>query len=630
MSKDLNVGGKHMYLIPEPKDFNLHPGSFRLSYDTKIVLDAGCNFGDNEAAILLRKEIEGVIGLRLPITKSFVRDNKNCIFLKKEQGSKEAYSLTISADGIVITGGDSPGLFYGVQTLRQVLRNNSVELPCLTIEDTPYFANRGFYHDITRGKVPTLETLKELVDKAASYKINQLQLYIEHTFAFKNQTEVWMGKDPITAEEILYLDEYCKKKHVELVPSLSTFGHLYHLLSSNSYGHLCELESNPDEYFSWVNRMHHHTVDVSNPESLELVQGMLDEFIPLFTSDKFNICCDETFDLGEGKNRELAEKLGKGRLYIDFLNKIISYVKKYDKKVMFWGDIILEHPEFLSEIPKDVICLNWNYGPDPKEEDTKTISESGLRQYVCPGVSGWNRLMNDMDTASQNIMKMVRHGRKYDAIGVLNTDWGDYGHINFFENSMPGMIYGADLSWNPDGVDSIQKADEKTSYLELGDKSGSIVGILRELARQQLFEWRFFIHWMDGRIQGLKARKDFIEALEKPTVDEVSESYFNALKYGDEILRIAVNVPAELKGDYEGFYVAARGIALFESLFLIVKKYDLGQELEILIHGPKELASLLERWFADYTRIWRRRNKESELYRIKDVFIELCNFLRKI
>ena len=48
--------------------------------------------------------------------------------------------------------------------------------------------------------------------------------------------------------------------------------------------------------------MAHYTLDASAPESLEFVRQMIDEFIPLFTSNKFNICCDETFDLGKGKN----------------------------------------------------------------------------------------------------------------------------------------------------------------------------------------------------------------------------------------------------------------------------------------------------------------------------------------
>ncbi len=128
-----------------------------------------------------------------------------------------------------------------------------------------------------------------------------------------------------------------------------------------------------EDKYSFYERMAHHTLDVSNEESLKLVENMLEQYIPLFTSDKFNICGDETFDLGKGKSKELLDKIGEGKLYIDFLNKVISIVKKYDKKVMFWGDVILNHADLLNELPKDLICLNWNYSNEVTEEKTKTI-----------------------------------------------------------------------------------------------------------------------------------------------------------------------------------------------------------------------------------------------------------------
>ena len=184
-----------------------------------------------------------------------------------------------------------------------------------------------------------------------------MQLYIEHTFAFEDMSEVWRDKDPITAEEILILDEYCKKRHIELIPSLATFGHLYEVLRTKSYEDLCELENSRESEYSYIDRMAHHTLDVSNNKSLELVYNMLNEFIPLFSSNKFNICCDETFDLGKGKSKYIAEEIGNGKLYVDFLNKVISYVKNHNKTVLFWGDVILNHKELLKDIPEDTICL---------------------------------------------------------------------------------------------------------------------------------------------------------------------------------------------------------------------------------------------------------------------------------
>lgn len=145
----------------------------------------------------------------------------------------------------------------------------------------------------------------------------------------------------------------------QLVPCIATFGHLYQVLRSESFKALNELPEDTAPY-SWIDRQHHHTLDVSNPESIAFVQDMIDEFLPLFSSDKFNIGCDETFDLGEGRNKALADRVGKGRLYIDFLKRIIAHVEKYGKQVLFWGDIILTHSEYLPELPENVVTLNWN------------------------------------------------------------------------------------------------------------------------------------------------------------------------------------------------------------------------------------------------------------------------------
>jgi hypothetical protein len=619
-----------MYLLPVPKELKENEGGFFIHRHCEIVLNADCNLEDFQSAALLKKEIKETLGLTLNINKAFIDKPKGCILLRRGNGEEEGYEIHITEEGIEISSADAAGLFYGVQTLRQIIRQSGVEIPALSIKDSPFFKNRGFYHDVTRGKVPTLVTLKELADRLSFYKINQLQLYIEHTFAFKNLSEVWVDKDPLTAEEIMELDKYCLERHIELVPSLSTFGHFYEVLNSKTYCHLSELEVDRKAPYSWIERMRHHTLDVSNDDSLKLVQEMLEEFVPLFTSNKFNICCDETFDLGKGKNKEMAEKVGEGRLYTDFLNKVIETAKKYDKEVMFWGDIILKHPENLSDIPKDVTCLNWAYHASVTEEGTRIIAESGFPQYVCPGVSGWNMLMNDMDNAFTNIKKMIGFGKNHKAIGVLNTDWGDYGHINLFGNSMPGMIYGASLSWNPDGSKDIDDSDKAISVLEFGNQAENIMTILRRLSRQQPFNWQHLIFWMERDV----VEKEFID----PIVDgvgkldhcKVSASYYKAIELERELTKLAGIIPEHRRLDMKEFVVSAEGIALTQAAYLAIKKYYYGiKEVELLVK-PQTLASRLDYWLAEYCRLWRERNKESELEKITKSLMNLTDFLRNI
>lgn len=617
-----------MFILPTPKEMKINEGVFYLGNDTEIILHSSCNFENLEMAKLLQIEIVQAAGFRAKINKAF-RSEKGSIFLKKTDGNEEeSYSIDIKEEGITINGHSDAGLLYGIQTLRQIIRQQGCELGCVTIKDSPYFKYRGYYHDVTRGKVPTLETLKELADRLAFYKINQLQLYIEHTFAFKNLSEAWMGKDPLTAEEILELDVYCKKINIELVPSIATFGHLYEVLSTKSYQHLCELGASYSEAYSWHKRQAHHTLDVSNENSIKLVEEILSEFVPLFSSDKFNICCDETFDLGKGKNLNLSDEVGTGRLYLDFLKKVINAAKRYDKTVMFWSDIILKYPEYLKEIPEDVIFLNWAYHAGVVENDTKAIAEAGGKQYVCPGVGGWNMLMNALDNSFENIRKMVSFGKKYNALGVLNTDWGDYGHVNLFSNSMPGMIYGAALSWNPDENKTISEIDNVISVLEFGRYGKNIVALMRELSRLDMGNWSHVVWWKEYKLDESGQLERQLKALADIKDETIINAYHKALQLEKEIRKAAAFISPNRRLDIEEVLVSAKAIALLHGCFLHMKKYELGCSNTQLLMENSTLAAKLEYWFTEYSDVWRMRNKESELFRIKEEIQFLCGELR--
>lgn len=615
-----------MYLIPSPKKLVNKSGSFRIKRDTKIILNYNCDFNNFEAALILKNEIKDKLGFNIKINKGYIDEkSKNSINIIKSGaiGNEEGYKLEINEDSINVISYGNSGLFYGIQTLMQIIRQSGAILPNLEIEDEPYFKNRGFYHDVTRGRVPKLETLKKLVDKAAFYKVNQLQLYIEHTFAFKDMSEVWVDKDPLTAEEILILDKYCKVRHIELIPSLATFGHLYEVLRTKSYSNLCELENMENDEYSFVDRMAHHTLDVSNDESLKLVKNMLNEFIPLFTSNKFNICGDETFDLGKGKSKRLGEEIGQGKLYTVFLNKIIDIVKGYDKEVMFWGDVILNHTEVINEIPKDVICLNWNYGSEATEEGTRKIYEAGREQYVCPGVAGWSHLMNLMDNGFENIRRMVSYGVKYKASGVLNTNWGDYGHINILNSSIPGMAYGGALSWNPNGEKDFETIYKALSIIEYGDNSLTIVSLLRDLGNTQVVSWSDLVRWKELFNKNSEVR----ENIKSLNPNKIKEARDKACEIEEKLTSLLVSVRD--KKEIQEFIVCARGIILINEFFLLLLKYKFKTKNNFSDFDNNKLAKDFEEWFYDYSYIWRNTSKESELNRIGEVIKYTSKALRE-
>ena len=403
----------------------------------------------------------------------------------------EAYTLQILPEKIELFGGNAAGCFYGLQTLQQLITLYKGELPTLCISDAPDFAYRGFYHDATRGRVPTVAGLKKIIDRLAALKINSLQLYVEHCFDFKEfENADRTPNDYLTAAELLELDDYCYENFIDFVPSLSTFGHLYELLNLKEYRPLCELQNfKPQKHF-WYERMMHHTIDPLDPKSFSLVCSLIDQYLPLFRSSYFNICCDETFDLARGKNA------GKdaGRLYCDFVNKLIQYVAQKGKKVMMWGDIALRHREALKNIPQGTLFLNWDYGPNPPQQNVTTVKNSGFQQIVCPGTSAWARLIEKPQTAVPNILKMASYGRQAGALGLLNTNWGDYGHPAPFACSLFGTCVGACAAWN---TETVVDADfeQAVSLLVYQTTTNLVPLIFAVSAAQNTATWGQFFNW---------------------------------------------------------------------------------------------------------------------------------------
>lgn len=153
----------------------------------------------------------------------------------------EGYRLEIDPSGITVTASGDRGAFYGIQTLKQIIRQSGDgALRCLEITDEPVFETRSVMLDISRNKVPSMETIFNLVDIWSELKLNQLQLYTEHTFAYKVHPDVWKDASPFTPEEIKELDSYCRDRGMELVPNQNSFGHMERWLKFDKYRSLAE------------------------------------------------------------------------------------------------------------------------------------------------------------------------------------------------------------------------------------------------------------------------------------------------------------------------------------------------------------------------------------------------------
>lgn len=180
-------------------------------------------------------------------------------------------TLAVGETGATVAATTEAGLFYGLQTLIQLAKNHNRRWPAVRIEDKPALPVRGLMLDVSRGKVPTMATLRHLIETLAHYKFNQLQLYIEHTFRFPSHPEPAANSGALTGDEILELDSLCRANHIELIPNLQSLGHQRQFLSLPQYSHLAETD--------W-----HWSFATDSDDAFALLDELFAEFLPNFTS----------------------------------------------------------------------------------------------------------------------------------------------------------------------------------------------------------------------------------------------------------------------------------------------------------------------------------------------------------
>ncbi len=450
-------------------------GDAGLLTDTKFRMTTGEGF---DPASAIRVRLEDSVGRKAP---EAVRD--------------QAYRLTITPAGVEVEARAASGIFYGFQTLLQIVRavafgkretrsakretvrrlkakhreSPACSLPCVAIEDFPDFARRGVYHDTARGKVPKIETLLQLIDDLAHLKFNEFQLYIENNFEFRKHPEMYDDTDPLTAKELQILDAACRERHIDFVPSLTSLGHFEKILSRPAFRPLAEAEPAQLKAIGatcWFDAAP-WSLCVTDAAAKALLKDMYAELLPNFSSPHFNICCDEAYDLGAVRSKKAAEKLGgTGPLYLDWINYCNRLSHKHKKSIQLWGDIILNHPDLIAQLPKDATLLEWGYEWDHKFDEhcalfaerlgiealrhkgTEAQRENGRSFYVSPGTSSWLTFASRTKNAFGNIHNAAVAGLKHGASGLLITDWGDHGHQQMLAVSLASIVYGAAAGWN--------------------------------------------------------------------------------------------------------------------------------------------------------------------------------------
>ncbi len=314
--------------------------------------------------------------------------------------------------------------------------------------------------DISRDKVPTMSSLASLIRRLASWRVNELQLYIEHAFAYRGHERVWRGASPMTAAQMRRLDRLCRDHGIELVPNQNSLGHMERWLRHADYAPLAEC--NRPYTTPWgETRTRPTTLNPIDPRSVRLVASLYEQLLPNFTSAKLNVGCDEPFELGQGRSQAACERRGAGRVYFDYLMKIRQIAARYGRRIQFWSDWIQHDPDMIDKLPRDVVPLVWGYEADhPFDAECRRIARRGLAYYVCPGTSSWCSFAGRTSNMIANLLGAAEAGIRHRAAGYLITDWGDFGHRQMSSVSDAAFLYGAAVSWCASSNRDINIADE--------------------------------------------------------------------------------------------------------------------------------------------------------------------------
>lgn len=449
-------------VIPKPRMVTTAPGHFRITGQTRIILASGATLEDRFAADQLNEHLIGLGLSPLEISEEArVRRRESdfillgpplgarSVSILKETGTtltpemkEEGYLLSSTNDRIAIIAESTRGRFYGMMTLLQLItqERRAVTVPRLLIRDWPALSIRGITDDLSRGQVSTLDNFKKIIRFLSRHKLNVYSPYLEDIFEFRNHPRIGRGRGALTIEEIRHLDAFAKQHHVELIPIFETLGHWENILLLPEYRQYAEFPGA-------------HTLNVSDERMYGLLDEMIGELASAFSSPTFNMAADESWDVGLGATRQRVARSDLATVHADHYKRVFAILKKHGKQPMMYGDILLNHPSILEKIPRDVIIVDWQYWGGDSYPSAATFRTAGFPFVVSPAI--WNftgPFPNYLNTII-NVRNFARDGHKNGALGILTSNWNDYGGETFRELNYYGFAWTAECGWNPETAD---------------------------------------------------------------------------------------------------------------------------------------------------------------------------------
>jgi len=401
-----------------------------------------------------------------------------------EEMKAEGYSIIPDGKGIALTAASDSGIFYGLQTAKQLISGygKTAMLHQAKIRDWPAMKYRGLDDDLSRGPVPTLEFQKKFLRTLAAYKINLYSPYFEHTAAYTSNPLIAPPGGAITHAEAAELVAYARQYHITIVPEQEAFGHLHNALLWEQYQALAETP-------------HGAVLAPGQAGAVALIKQQFGELAALYPGPFLHIGADETVELGLGQTKADVDTRGLAAVYLDFMQQIVQALSPLNRRLLFWGDIAQDAPDLLKALPesfkKSTIAVAWGYNPDPRgfSRFLTPFTNAGFETWVSPSVHNFRVVYPDYSYGLPNIQQFTRDGQRMGSTGQLNTIWNDDGE-GLINQDWYGILFGAAAAWQP-GESSIDAFQNSYGEVFHGDESGALdqgqkeLMLAHDLLRQQ-------------------------------------------------------------------------------------------------------------------------------------------------
>ena len=426
-------------LVPAPRSLTLGAGVALLSPRWTMVLEDSVD--DAHAAEILATELAARFGWRIRVASHLAVGPAIVLSTTPVHAGafpRQAYGISIGPDRVIIRASTSEGRFYGVQTLRQLVRSSAgPSLPCLEIADWPAMPWRGVSDDVSRGQMSTLRDLCDLMGKLAYYKINLYGLYLEDVITPRPDST-----RGLTSSDLSVLAAAARRNHITLLPIYQTMGWNGRIVR--------ELEHQAPPW-TWSNRLQGTPRSPFSPGATRSILRDVDAIASAVPTPWFHLGGDElgTFGFDQPDAHGVAADGATHGAWVRFLSDHLR--RAYGRRAFVYGDFLLEFPRLLDQLDHDTGIVDWNYDPDQTYGTTRRFLDAGFRNvFVSPGLWSWNTFYPNYQRGLANTRAFIDSGKAAGATGAITSAWGDNGSLCLRENNRLGYAYGAAAAWQQD------------------------------------------------------------------------------------------------------------------------------------------------------------------------------------